>query len=233
MKLTTRVKLLIVTSSELLFQAKTWFISFVLVAVLLANFAQAATVKVSIVDQKGNPLSDAVVTFNTTKMDMNEYRSTTATISQINKEFVPEVTVVQAGTSISFPNNDEILHHVYSFSEARSFDLPLYKGTPSEPIVFDKPGLVTLGCNIHDWMRAYVVVVDTPYYQTSNDDGVVTIKDIPVGDYELEIWHPRQRKAYTDSIYVGIQFNLEVEIATKPQLKSRRHSSNQGDSYSQ
>lgn len=193
--------------------------------------AQAAIVKVSITNQKGAPLSNAVVTFNAIGLDGDESKDEKAVIAQIDKEFVPEVTVVQAGTSITFPNNDDILHHVYSFSESKTFDLPLYKDTPPEPVIFNKPGLVTLGCNIHDWMRAYVVVVDTPFYQTSNDEGIVVIKDIPVGDYQLEIWHPKQRKAYTEDIYVGLQFSLEVEITTKPQLRSRRHSSSQGDSY--
>lgn len=221
-------------SKSLVVRAKQWFIALSLVLLLLTNSSsQGAVLKVSIVDHKGEPLPDAVVTLNATGEETVELDNTSAIIDQINKEFVPEVTVVKVGTAISFPNSDDILHHVYSFSESKNFDLPLYKGTPSEPVIFDKPGLVTLGCNIHDWMRAYVVVVDTPYYQISDENGVLAIEDIPIGNYQLEIWHPRQRKTYTKNIYVGIEFNLNIEIATKPQLRSRRHSSSQGDSYSQ
>lgn len=210
-----------------------WLTVFSLVLLLTPLNSQAATLKVSIVNQKGEALSDAVVSFNPIGEAIPDNGNALTSIDQVNKEFVPEVTVVQSGTAINFPNNDDILHHVYSFSESKTFDLPLYKGTPAEPVIFDKPGLVTLGCNIHDWMRAYVVVVDTPYYQLSDESGTVVIENIPVGDYQMEVWHPRQRKVYTKNIYVGIEFSLDVEIATKPQLRSRRHSSNQGDSYSQ
>ncbi|PHV10209.1 methylamine utilization protein [Chitinimonas sp. BJB300] len=116
----------------------------------------------------------------------------TGTIDQVNKEFVPLVSVVQTGTAIRFPNKDNIRHNIYSFSRTKVFDLRLYSGTPSEPVVFDTPGLVVLGCNIHDWMVGYLLVVDTPWFDTTNTKGLVNLDNLPSGDYSLRVWHPYQ-----------------------------------------
>ena len=85
-------------------------------------------------------------------------------MDQRGSQFVPHVLPVQAGTSVTFPNSDQIRHQVYSFSASKRFELPLYAGTSASPIRFDQPGIVVLGCNIHDWMIGYVVVLDTPYF---------------------------------------------------------------------
>ncbi|MGQ5521668.1 hypothetical protein ACUHMQ_00245 [Chitinimonas sp. PSY-7] len=114
------------------------------------------------------------------------------TIDQVNKEFVPLVSVVQVGTAVRFPNKDNIRHNIYSFSRTKVFDLKLYSGTPSDPVVFDTPGLVVLGCNIHDWMVGYLLVVDTPWFDTSNAKGSASLDNLPAGDYTLRIWHPYQ-----------------------------------------
>jgi ADP-ribose pyrophosphatase YjhB (NUDIX family) len=111
----------------------------------------------------------------------------------VDREFVPFVSVVQVGTVVSFPNRDPILHHVYSFSAAKSFEIKLYSGKSPQEITFDKPGVVALGCNIHDWMVAYVVVVPTPYFARSEGGGTVRLQDLPAGPYELHAWHPLQR----------------------------------------
>ena len=87
-----------------------------------------------------------------------------AVLDQKNRMFVPHVLPIQTGTAVTFPNSDNVRHQVYSFSPAKKFQLPLYAGTPAAPVVFDKPGVVTVGCNIHDQMSAYIVVVDTPYF---------------------------------------------------------------------
>jgi plastocyanin len=113
-----------------------------------------------------------------------------AVMAQENKVFVPQVLVVTRGTAVSFPNNDSVRHHVYSFSSAKKFDLKLYSGIPANPVVFDRPGIAVLGCNIHDYMVAWVLVVDTPYFATTPASGQVTI-DVPPGKYTLRAWHPR------------------------------------------
>ncbi len=117
------------------------------------------------------------------------------TIAQRDRELIPYVTVVQAGTAIEFPNLDSFKHHLYSFSPAKTFEIKLYAGKPEKPIVFDKPGEVALGCNIHDWMEAYVLVVDTPYFAKTGANGQARIANVAPGSYRLRWWHPRQKRA--------------------------------------
>ena len=112
-----------------------------------------------------------------------------AIIDQVNKQFTPLVSVIQVGTPVSFPNKDNIRHQVYSFSPAKTFELKLYSGVPSQPVVFDKPGLVVMGCNIHDRMLAYVQVVDTPWFAKTGADGAARIEGLPAGDYQVHVWH--------------------------------------------
>jgi hypothetical protein len=118
-----------------------------------------------------------------------------AIMDQERLQFVPHLLVVQTGTEVAFPNGDEVSHHVYSFSETKPFELALYKGNVYPPVVFDRPGVVVLGCNIHDGMLGYVVVVDTPHFAKTDDQGVALIDDVPSGDYVVAAWTPRVRSA--------------------------------------
>jgi hypothetical protein len=97
---------------------------------------------------------------------------------------------IQGGAAVTFPNKDNIRHHVYSFSATKPLDLKLYSGVPAKPVVFDKPGAVKLGCNIHDWMVGYVYVVDTPYFAKTDKTGSARLDGLPAGDYQLRVWHP-------------------------------------------
>jgi plastocyanin len=117
------------------------------------------------------------------------FRKREAQVEQLDKTFVPLVTVVQTGTQVQFPNRDPIRHHVYSFSPPKTFELKLYSGTPAAPVLFDKPGEVVLGCNIHDNMIAYVLVVDTPHFAKTNKEGKAKIDGLPAGDYDVRLWH--------------------------------------------
>lgn len=112
-------------------------------------------------------------------------------IDQRDQAFVPAVTVVQAGTEIAFPNNDATSHHVYSFSRPNAFELPLYKGDLHRPVRFNSPGIATLGCNIHDFMVGYVVVVDTPWFGQTNRDGSLVLDHLPPGRYQVTAWSQR------------------------------------------
>jgi hypothetical protein len=103
----------------------------------------------------------------------------------VNKEFVPRVSIVQAGTQLFFPNSDNIRHSIYSFSPAKTFTTKLYSGREAAPVLFDKTGLVVLGCNIHDTMVAWVFIVDTPWFARSGVDGVATLKALPNGEYTI------------------------------------------------
>ena len=111
-----------------------------------------------------------------------------AEMAQRDRQFQPHVLVVQTGTAVSFPNFDTVRHHVYSFSPIKPFDIKLYSGTPSEPVVFDKPGIAALGCNIHDRMGAFIVVVDTPVFGKTNAQGELSL-DLPPGEHALKLWH--------------------------------------------
>jgi hypothetical protein len=95
---------------------------------------------------------------------------------------------------VKFPNSDSVSHHVYSFSPTKPFELGLYKGNVYPPVVFDKPGIVVVGCNIHDSMLGYIRVVDTPYFAVTNEQGVALIDGVPSGDYAVEVWTPRVRQ---------------------------------------
>ena len=118
-----------------------------------------------------------------------------AVIDQVKKEFVPRVSVIQSGASVTFPNKDDIRHQVYSFSPAKTFELKLYHGMPSQPVVFDKAGMIVLGCNIHDKMVAYILVVDTPYYAKTDANGRVRLDGLAPGEYQIKAWQPQPNGA--------------------------------------
>jgi plastocyanin len=154
----------------------------------LAFAANAASLNVTVKDDKGSPVADAVV-YAMPKVKAAAPVKREAAIEQKDKTFIPLVTAIQVGTPVTFPNHDIVRHHVYSFSPPKVFELKLYVVTPATPIVFDKPGEVVLGCNIHDHMLAYVYVVDTPWFAKTNGAGSASIEDVPAGDYDLQVWH--------------------------------------------
>jgi plastocyanin len=159
------------------------------VTLVLSSRMQGAAVEVTVHDLKGAPVVNAVVYAEESNTGLVHSRSE-AVIDQRNKQFVPYVTAVQVGTSIIFPNKDNIRHHVYSLSPAKRFELPLYSGIPARPVLFDKTGFVTLGCNIHDWMIAYVAVLPTPFFQVTGDDGRVMLEELSMGRHVVKVWHP-------------------------------------------
>jgi hypothetical protein len=129
-------------------------------------------------------------------------------MDQVHKAFIPAVLPIPVGTEVRFPNNDQIHHHVYSFSRAKSFELPLYKGETASPVVFDKPGIVKIGCNIHDWMSAVILVVPSSFYVMTDREGNFTLADVPSGTYSLACWHERSHAKVEETaqkIEVGSQ----------------------------
>ena len=160
--------------------------------VLLAGGAQAGTVQVDVSDAAGKPLADAVVFLDSAEARKQVKPLAGVEMAQEKRQFVPGVLVVPVGTEVRFPNHDTVRHHVYSFSPAKKFELKLYSGTPSNPVLFDKSGVVTLGCNIHDQMVGWVLVVDTPYYaRTPAATGKAQLDNVPPGTYTLRTWHAR------------------------------------------
>jgi len=159
-----------------------------LAALTLSAWATAAELQFEVQTPAGAPMVDAIV-YLTPQSPVPHGALPKSIIDQVNRQFVPRVSVVQAGTPVEFPNSDNIRHSVYSFSSAKTFTLKLYSGTPASPLVFDTAGVVVLGCNIHDRMLAWLLVVDTPYYAHTDQDGMVKLSNVPPGEYRLRAWH--------------------------------------------
>lgn len=179
---------------------KKWAVIFV--AVFISCSVHAVSLTGTVIDHKGNPVADAVISLTSASqknMASAEKNITTetiayATMDQVDKQFVPYNLPVQAGTLVSFPNRDNIKHHVYSFSPPKKFETKLYTGANAKPIMFDKPGVVALGCNIHDWMLGYIYILDTPYFGKTDNNGKLSINNLPENNhYIVSIWHPRLR----------------------------------------
>jgi plastocyanin len=165
-----------------------------LAALLLPLLARAGAVEVALRQPAGGPVADAAVVLEPLA-GAPAHGHGHAAIEQHGAEFQPWLTIVQVGTAVDFPNTDPFRHHVYSFSAPKRFEIKLYAGKPGQPVVFDKPGEVVIGCNIHDWMEAHVLVVDTPYFARTASDGRAVVANVPPGRYRLRLWHPLQKAA--------------------------------------
>ena len=154
-----------------------------------ASLADAANVSVAFTDTAGRALTDAVVMLEPVGAPLSVKPMQNAQIAQHELQFNPQVTVVTVGTPVTFPNQDTVKHHVYSYSAAKTFQIKLYAGVPHTPIVFDKAGIAVLGCNIHDSMIAWVVVTDTPLWARSAASGQARVADVPPGSYQMRVWH--------------------------------------------
>src|SRR5215216_2874930 len=130
-------------------------------------------------------------------------------LDQRNVSFFPHVLAIRVGTSVEFPNNDKVFHNVFSFRDGKKFDLGMYPKGVMKRIVFDKPGLSRLFCNIHPNMAAYVMAVETPYFAVSDDTGAFTIAGVPPGTYTYHAWHPGGQPL-TGSVTVGRNNPLEI-----------------------
>lgn len=201
-----------------------------LLAALLACNAQAARLQVAVTGS-GAPAADAVVSLHSPAA-VAATRAGRATIDQRASQFVPRVTVVTVGTPVVFPNSDNVRHQVYSFSPAKRFELPLYAGKPAAPVVFATPGVVELGCNIHDWMLAYLVVVPTPWFAKTDAQGLATVT-APAGRYRLELWHPRLSAALAQEITLTAAATDQRDFALtlKPDRRIRRGGATKSGGY--
>ena len=165
-----------------------------LVLVLSAASSYASDVDVLVVDRDGQPVADVVVyAIRVDGQTPNPAPTANAVMDQVGKRFVPHLLVVQKGTSVEFPNSDTVAHHVYSFSKPNRFMLPMYKGEKHPPVTFEHSGVVILGCNIHDRMLGYILVIDSATYTKTNGSGKASLSLDKPNDYEIKIWSPRVR----------------------------------------
>jgi plastocyanin len=194
------------------------FALFLTLSLCLFQATQAGNVRVRVQDGTGRSLTDAVVFLESAAAKSLVKSASGSEIAQVGKQFVPSVTVVPVGSLVQFPNRDTVRHHVYSFSPAKTFELKLYTGTAASPVLFDRPGIVVLGCNIHDHMTAWVVVVETPYFGKSTEAGEVTLANVAPGSYKLRAWHtslPVGAAALEQSLTVGATDTAVVVVDLK------------------
>ena len=170
----------------------------IVVALLLALPlpAFAGDLVVDLKTSAGQPATDAVISFKPAGGALRPEASRFTApfrIEQNNIHFDPFILIVPIGAEVSFPNKDKVRHHVYSFSPAKRFELKLYGRDETRKVTFDKAGVVALGCNIHDQMIGFVVVLDTPYAAKVGASGEVTLADLPPGGGILTVWQPYLR----------------------------------------
>lgn len=163
-----------------------------LLAITGAQHVMAQSLSLQLTDAEGAPVSGAVVLVDT---GQPAGPLSAARMDQVAMQFTPQVLVVTPNTEVSFPNSDDVRHHVYSFSPAKRFELRLFKGTEAPPVLFDQPGAVVLGCNIHDQMRGYILVAEQSVHAFSDAEGLVEIADLPAGNWPVAVWHPRLQDA--------------------------------------
>jgi len=166
-----------------------------LLACAFAVPASAASLSISVFKRDGHPLSGAVITAEPESGVPGAATPLRAIMDQVDLAFVPDVLVIPVHSTVQFPNSDAVSHQVYSFSSARQFQLPLYRGKPYPPVQFDQAGIVTLGCNIHDNMIGYIVVTAAPFYGRTDARGEWQARDLPAGRYRVRVWHPLLNEA--------------------------------------
>ena len=184
----------------------------ILALVACSRMSMADEMTVTVIDRDGEPVPDVAVYIDAPASTESRAAGATAVMDQVDTQFVPHLLVIQKGTLVEFPNSDPIAHHVYSFSRPNDFMLPLYKGDVHAPITFEHAGVVTLGCNIHDHMLAYILVVDGPRYGKTDADGKVTLDVGGLADASVTIWSPRIRprgEALTQAVQNGaVEFRI-------------------------
>ncbi len=192
----------------------------------LPVLGQAEPLQVRIVDVEGMPVSNVVVYLQNHATAAIPQASRKHEIEQTDKKFAPYVSVVRQQEAVVFTNHDDITHHVYSFNGPARFDFRLQPDASDSVAEFAEPGVIAMGCNIHDWMSGYVMVVDTPFYAVTNEQGLAIFADVPASDYHLVAWHPQMAKDEVADRHVvvpapsDINLQLTQPMAPIPSQKS-------------
>ena len=198
---------------------------------LMCPHAFAESIQIS--DQFGRPIENVVVSF-TIAEPTSSHKLDVATMDQINKQFAPQVLVVQKNQTVSFPNSDNIRHHLYSFSKPKPFQFKMFKGGESKELTFDQTGIVVLGCNIHDQMVGYIYVADNEYTVMTDAQGIA---EIPRGGLAVKLWHSKysankiERKSVQlptsrseHPLPITMILLADIEVPTKSKFKSKKFS---------
>ncbi|HEY3695953.1 methylamine utilization protein [Phenylobacterium sp.] len=186
--------------------------------------ARAGDLAVSVRTTAGRPVADAVVMVRPQAGVPRgpirfpwPYR-----MAQKSMQFAPFVLIAPVGADVSFPNLDLVLHHVYSFSSAKTFELKLYGHDETRNVHFDKPGVVAVGCNIHDGMVGFIRVVDTPYAAKTDAAGEAVIHDLPAGAAAVIVWHPYLKAPRNEAARdvtltaAALRLNVAADLRTPP-----------------
>lgn len=181
-------------------------------------FVQSNQISVKVLTQERQRVGNVVVYLTPKASKVSAISNKIEIMDQVNTQFSPHILAVQKDSQVRFPNSDSIKHHVYSFSQAKTFELQLYKELQADPLLFSNTGAVELGCNIHDWMLGYIFVVDTPYFGKTDSEGNLTL-ELPDGDYQLDVWHPRiQDKFSVLSRPLSLPSTSDIEIVLSSPL---------------
>lgn len=191
-------------------------LSLVLSCYLMTSGSLVHALSIQVKDSELKPMPDTIVWYisnDQSKTHPNSENETIYIMDQQNKQFAPYVLAVPSGGKVAFPNSDSIKHHVYSFSAAKPFELKLYQGVSHQPLVFDKPGVVELGCNIHDWMLGYILVADSSVIGKTDAQGRISL-ELPDVTGTLYIWHPRfKQKSQPQQHIINQDKQVEVIIS--------------------
>ena len=177
---------------------------------------------VRVVDENGKPVTGVVVTLEPAGVTAPRARiAGPYEVSQKDMEFHPFISVVPVGATVAFPNLDPFRHHVYSFSKPKPFELKLFGRGQSRSVKFDKPGIVAIGCNIHDAMSAYILVAETALTAPSGRTGAVRFSNVPAGSARVEVWHPYLRApgnklSRTIAVRPGASESIAVRLRAAP-----------------
>jgi plastocyanin len=184
-----------------------------------SSLVPAGTLTVTAQQRNQRPVAGAVITVEALDPQLPPAPPVRAVMDQVDLAFTPDVLVVPVNSSVQFPNSDAISHQVYSFSPAKTFQLPLYRGKPYPPVGFSEPGVITLGCNIHDDMLAYIIVTAAPYFGRSDSAGRFRVDDLPPGRYRVRLWHPLLSEPHAGQEFDAGSTDLTVSIMLQRNLR--------------
>jgi plastocyanin len=194
------------------------------IALLTMSASDNGEIQGIVREESGKVLPDVVVYIDGPKLGQPPKKN--PSMEQRDKKFIPHVLAVLVGSKVDFPNNDEVLHNVFSVFHGKKFDLGLFPRGARKTVKFDKPGIHVLFCNIHPHMNAYILVLENPYFSITDAKGAFSIKDIPAGEYTLKAWHelyPEQERKVNVPSRGKVDLTLTLKWGAEQKEKSPTH----------